>query len=397
MAGKEFRYNPGGVNRDHVGSGLGRIEEDASRFRRIVRGQVRQNLRKYMSDGGLIGRQGKDLVKIPITEIQLPHFRYGRGQGGVGQGEGEEGDPLGPGQSGGDSGPGGTEAGSHVAEVWEVVQMVVAELLPYIELPDLLPLLGEVVEKILRVKGVTLSPTGAVDKKRTVKNIFKRVTTGPEWPMYMGDKHLKVYKDFQEIVKPSKNLTAVHIFDISGSISGEKREIIRQSMFWVDVILDELYKDTGKVGRFYVAHDTQVYPGLSQADALAVSSGGGTVVSIALEALLRYTKENPATNLITFYWGDGENSGSVDDAFCGKLLKQLMTEHLWFRGFYYSQICPSSYSSDLLRELRIATKGLATDLGTNLFKDATIKSLDEIPKGILTLIGRKGAVAEAGF
>ncbi len=348
-----------------------------------------------MSYDQLIGRQGKDLVSIPIPQIELPHFRFGNGRGGVGQGDGEEGDSLGPGKQGSGSGPGGTEPGGHILEVWEVMQMVIEELKAYLEMPDLLPLPGEIVEKILRVKGVTLNPTGVVDKKRTVKKIFRTVTTGPEWPMYMGDKHLRVYKDFKEINLPSKEATIVHIFDISGSVDAKKREIIRQTMFWVDVLLDDIYE--GRVRHYYVAHDTQAYPGITQAEALALSSGGGTIVSTAMYALEKYTKANPTTNLLVYYWGDGENESQRDNALCAKLLRELMTGYLWFRGFYYTQIRPSSYSSDLLRELRIAVQGLATGLGTNVFRDTTIKELGEIPQGILSLNGRKGAVEEAGF
>jgi uncharacterized protein len=67
------------------------IEQDSIRFRQIVRGQMRENLRKYISNGELIGRQGKDLVSIPIPQIELPRFRFGeqrrrcragRGRGG---------------------------------------------------------------------------------------------------------------------------------------------------------------------------------------------------------------------------------------------------------------------------------------------------------------------------
>jgi uncharacterized protein len=57
------------------------IEHDSSRFRQIVRGQVKQNLRKYISNGELIGRQGKDLVSIPIPQIELPTFRFGDNTG----------------------------------------------------------------------------------------------------------------------------------------------------------------------------------------------------------------------------------------------------------------------------------------------------------------------------
>jgi uncharacterized sporulation protein YeaH/YhbH (DUF444 family) len=50
-----------------------RIEQDTGRFRQIVRGHVKQNLRKYMSQGELIGRQGKDLISIPVPQIDLPN------------------------------------------------------------------------------------------------------------------------------------------------------------------------------------------------------------------------------------------------------------------------------------------------------------------------------------
>ncbi len=66
-----------------------RIDQDHSRFRNIVRGRIRQNLRKYISKGELLGRQGKDLVSIPIPQIDIPKLRFGdKQQGGVAQGGG---------------------------------------------------------------------------------------------------------------------------------------------------------------------------------------------------------------------------------------------------------------------------------------------------------------------
>ncbi len=95
------------------------IEQDHHRFRQIVRGKIRQNLRKYMSQSELIGRKGKHLVSIPVPQLDVPHFRYGeKGSGGAGQGEGEVGAPLGPGQ-GQQDGPGqaGSDPGEHMLEV----------------------------------------------------------------------------------------------------------------------------------------------------------------------------------------------------------------------------------------------------------------------------------------
>src|ERR1700685_2149911 len=94
-----------------------KIERDLSRFKQIVRGKVRENLRKYVTHGEMIGRKGRDLVSIPLPQLDVPHFRYGQnGSGGVGQGEGEEGKPIGQGEQEG-AGQAGSDPGAHVVEV----------------------------------------------------------------------------------------------------------------------------------------------------------------------------------------------------------------------------------------------------------------------------------------
>ena len=79
-----------------------RIDPDHRRFRDIVRGKIKQDLRKYISQGELIGRKGKDLVSIPLPQINVPRFRFGsKDKGGVGQGDGEVSDSLGKGDPAG--------------------------------------------------------------------------------------------------------------------------------------------------------------------------------------------------------------------------------------------------------------------------------------------------------
>ena len=66
-----------------------KIERDHQRFKKLVRGKVKSNLSKYISRGEMIGKKGKDLVSIPLPQIDVPQFRYGqKGSGGVGQGDG---------------------------------------------------------------------------------------------------------------------------------------------------------------------------------------------------------------------------------------------------------------------------------------------------------------------
>ena len=90
-----------------------KIDQDHSRFRAIVRGKIRQNLRKYISQGELVGRKGKDLVSIPIPQIDIPRFRSATGNGaGPARATEMPGDPVGAGQDGDE--PGEREEGRTV-------------------------------------------------------------------------------------------------------------------------------------------------------------------------------------------------------------------------------------------------------------------------------------------
>jgi hypothetical protein len=96
-----------------------RIERDRSRFREIVRGRLRQDLRKYLSTSELLGRRGDHAVSIPVPQIELPRFHFGENKkGGVGQGPGDKGDPVGGEAKEGDgAGAAGEHEGTHILAV----------------------------------------------------------------------------------------------------------------------------------------------------------------------------------------------------------------------------------------------------------------------------------------
>src|SRR5581483_12075511 len=109
-----------------------KIEKDHQRFRQIVKGRIREDLRKFLTKGELIGKEGKHLISTPVSGIDLPHFRYGDNSQGVGAGDGKEGDAVGKGKQG------GTDAGQHIMEVDlsldELAEILAEELkLPRIE------------------------------------------------------------------------------------------------------------------------------------------------------------------------------------------------------------------------------------------------------------------------
>src|SRR2546422_10113028 len=113
------------------------IEQDYLRFRQIVRGKIKQDLKRYISQGELIGKKGKDFVSIPIPQIELPNFRFGRrNTGGVGQGEGEPGTPLAPGVVAGNSeGKAGNAARAHILGMDLPMEELAQILAGEVELP----------------------------------------------------------------------------------------------------------------------------------------------------------------------------------------------------------------------------------------------------------------------
>src|SRR5262249_526576 len=116
-----------------------RIDQDHRRFREIVRGKIKQNLRKYITQGDMLGKKGKEVVSTHLPQTDIPHFRFGSKQtGGVGQGEGEPGDALGQGDPQSGTGKAGDRPGDHMLEVdvtmEELAQILGEELqLPRIE------------------------------------------------------------------------------------------------------------------------------------------------------------------------------------------------------------------------------------------------------------------------
>ena len=159
-----------------------RIDQDHARFKQIVRGRIRKNLRKYISQGELIGRQGKDTVSIPIPQIDIPRFRFSsQQQGGVGQGDGEPGDPVGQGQDGDGSGPGeaGEQAGDHVLEV-ELTLDELAEILgEELELPNIEDRgQSRIVSEKDRYVGIrNVGPNSLRHFRRTFRNALRRQIT----------------------------------------------------------------------------------------------------------------------------------------------------------------------------------------------------------------------------
>jgi len=155
------------------------LREDLERYRAVGE-RRRQDLEEFIQYGDL-GQSLPDEVKIPIKIIDLPEFAYDqRDQGGVGQGDAEEGDPVGqpqpqPGDGDGDEdGEPGEEGGEH--EYYEMDPEEFAQELDEQLGLDLDPKGKKVIEeKEGDFTDITRSgPTSTLDFERLFKQGLKR-------------------------------------------------------------------------------------------------------------------------------------------------------------------------------------------------------------------------------
>jgi hypothetical protein len=334
---------------------IAKIEQDQRRFRQIVRGRVRENLRKYMSNGDLIGRQAGKPVSIPVPHIQIPRFRFGRRQtGGVGQGDGDKGTPIGfdPDQSGaGDEA--GNLPGEHIMEV-EVSLEELAELLgEELELPNIEPRGQETIEsRVDRYTGIRqVGPESLRHFKRTYRQALKRQIALGSYcfrePCVVPVREDKRYRSWKSRYEPDSNAVIIYIMDVSGSMHSEKKELVRLTAFWIDTWLRSQYQ---KVEVRYIVHDAQAQE-VDQHAFYQTRQSGGTAISSAYRLCRRILREDyhPADwNIYPFQFSDGDN-WEDDNAACAQLLADDILPSV--NLFCYGEVGGSRRSSRFLKAL----------------------------------------------
>lgn len=338
-----------------------RIQRDLNRFRQIVRGRIKKDLRKYMSQGELIGRQGKRLVSIPIPQIDIPHFRYGsRQRGGVGQGEGDVGDPIGQGEPQPGQGQAGSEPGEHILEVDVTLDELAQIMAEELELPNIQPrgaknIISEK-SKYNRIRRV--GPDSLRHFKRTYKEALRRqIITGqydPVQPVVVPIREDMRYRSWSEVPRPESNAVIIYMMDVSGSMGREQKEIVRLTAFWIETWLRSQYQ---KIEICYLVHDASAKE-VDQETFYRLREGGGTRISSAYKLCnqiidARYSPEE--WNIYPFHFSDGDNWGDGDTDVCVKLLADEVIPKS--NQFCYGQVRSPYGSGSFAHELRHHLKG----------------------------------------
>jgi len=322
------------------------IEKDHQRFRKIVKGKIRKDLRKFLTRSELLGREGKKLISIPIRGIETPHFRYGdNNDAGVGRGQGQPGDKV-DGEGGG-MGPGGTEEGRHIMEV-DVSLEELAEILgEELKLPRIKPKgKHRITAEKDRYSGIRQAgPESLRHFKRTFRRALRRqIMSGlynPDAPRIIFERRDKMYRSWKTILNPQSNAVIIYMMDVSGSMGDEQKELVRLEAFWIDAWLRKNY--TGIESR-YIVHDVRAAE-VDRETFFRIREDGGTRISSAFRLARELIEQHYAPsewNVYLFHFSDGDNSSESDSRECCSLLQEHLLPLL--NMFGYCQVA-SAYGS----------------------------------------------------
>jgi sporulation protein YhbH len=363
-----------------------RVDPDVNRFRQIVRGKIKQNLKQYISKGEMFAWKGKNVISIPLPQIELPRFRYGHQQsGGVGQGEGDEGTPIAADPQGaGDQGA-GSQSGEHVLEVDISIEELAEILGEELELPHIQPK-GEqnIHSTVDRYSGIHRSgPESLRHFKRTFKHALRRqIMAGlynPERPVIIPVQEDKRFRSWKQKSIPKSTAVIIYMMDVSGSMGNEQKEIVRIESFWIDTWLRSQYRE---IETRYIVHDATARE-VDQHTFFHIREAGGTKISSAYQLCAELIEKNydPSRwNIYPLHFSDGDNWGGDDTALCMKILKEdlLPASNI----FCYGQVKSAYGSGQFIKDL------LEAFPGEERLVLSEINNREEIHRSIKTFLGK---------
>jgi sporulation protein YhbH len=335
------------------------IKRDHSRFRQIVKGKIKQDLKKYVTHGEMIGRKGKDTVTIPVPQIEIPRFRFGdKEQGGTGQGDGKPGDPVG-GQPGDQQqegeGQAGNQAGNHMLEVDLTLQELAEILGEQLELPKIEPRGHKTVRaKTDKYTGIAnVGPNSLRHFKRTFKETLKRqISTGtynPENPIIIPTRKDMKYRSWKSDVRHENSAVIIYMMDVSGSMGDEQKEIVRTEAFWIDTWLRSQYKG---IETRYIIHDATARE-VDEQTFFRTRESGGTLISSAYKLCQKVIETDypPSDwNIYPFHFSDGDNWSGEDTRLCMEILEQNLIPNS--NAFCYGQVESRYGSGQFYKDLK---------------------------------------------
>ncbi|MEA3272379.1 MAG: DUF444 family protein [Patescibacteria group bacterium] len=370
---------------------MSEIIEDQRRFKNIIRGRIRDNLRKYLSGQDVIISKDGKKISIPMPRIETPRFRFeDRDVGGVGQGDGEEGDTLSQ-EEGDDDGKAGDQEGSHAQEIEFTMEEFVKIIAEELKFPKLEPKgRYKLVQEKVRWSGIKRQgPRGLRVIRRTLRNALKRAiisgTFDTKHPVIIPEKDDFRYRAPNPIIEKQAQAVIIYMMDVSGSMGEEQKMIARIEAFWISEWVKLCFKG---IEERFIIHDA-VAQEVDKETFFTTRESGGTKISSAYTLCAEMVEKDYPTsewNIFPFHFSDGDNWGVDDNEECLRLLEEILLPAS--HTFFYSQVT-SPYGSGEFKSLIEGHFfwGSETDLWEKI-RTTKIDSRDNIKDGLVELLGK---------
>jgi len=366
------------------------IKRDHSRFKKIVKGKIRDNLKKYVSQGSLPHPKSNGKYSIPLPQIETPRFKFGSDEGeGMGQGDGQPGDPVeGDGQEKGDGkGEAGQDEGKKELEVDLTIDELASILGEELALPKIEPKgkknLQSSKDKYSSIG--TVGPDSLKHFKRSYKEALKRqVATGTydaNNPIIVPIKSDMRYRSSVNKIENENSAVVIYMMDVSGSMGDEQKEIVRTESFWINLWLKSQYKD---IEVRYIIHDASAKE-VDEDTFFKTRESGGTLISSAYKLcneIIKADYDPSEWNIYPFHFSDGDNWSTDDTKFCLKLLDDEILPAS--NVFCYGQVESRYGSGQFLKDLtqKYGSVGDSVILSQIKNKEAILDSIkDFLGKG----------------
>lgn len=361
------------------------IKRDHARFRKIVKGRIRDSLKKYVSQGEMPLPKGDGSFKIPMPQIETPRFKFGdKQQGGMGQGEGKEGDPIDGEEGKGQPGQGevGEGEGNKELEVELSLDELASILGEELELPNIEPKGKKTMQSTTdRYSSIgTVGPDALRHFKRSYREALKRqVATGtydPENPVIIPIKNDMRYRSASTHIEFENSAVVIYMMDVSGSMGDEQKEIVRTESFWINLWLKSQYKD---IEIRYIIHDATAKE-VDETTFFRTRESGGTLISSAFKLcreIIEADYNKNEWNIYPFHFSDGDNWSTDDTKLCLEILDNdiIPVSNVFCYGQVESRYGSGQFYKDLHGKYSEASEDVILSKIKN--KDAILDSIKE--------------------
>lgn len=369
------------------------------RYRKIALEKVRDDLRRWMRDGGFLTRQEGKLIHVPMPQIVLPRIRFAPPGNGISMGIGngmdvQPGDKLkegnGQGKKGGPGGEGGEH--EHGQEQFRVTREEMARILgDELSLPNLVRKESGEVEIIgYKHNGrAKIGPRSQLLARKTLVEAMKRQiaegTYDEDDPIILPEKSDMRYRAVRPVTQPLHKAAIFFIRDVSASMGEEEQMLSMVSAWWLRLWVDYCYGE-GAVEVVYILHDVRAWEA-PESEFKTCTSGGGTLLEPAINLMHQIIKRrfDPRRyNIYGFYYGDGDVWG----ADIQNSVKALARMSLDVARFGYTEVGRgSSQRNGLYQAMQNVQKGVGEGNPlSKMLRSVKAQSTDDIEHNIKELL-----------